>query len=195
MKTLIGPDRTVYWVGSPTLKDEEMDAAVVEVNAVAQEVAKHHPKVHYVDAYKLFSGNDGKYAGDLPDETGEVITMRAGDGVHLTMDGAAYLARNVYQLVDTQCGVTEQKVDGAVKPTIESEGSTQVAPSCGFVVGRVRHQQRRRHHPDDPTRTRADRADDDDAAPARHRSAADDSCADDDHGGVRVEPVNAGARR
>ena len=135
MKTLIGPGRTVYWVGSPTLKDEKMDAAVVEVNAVAQEVAKHHPKVHYVDAYKLYSGTDGKYAGDLPDETGEVVTMRAGDGVHLTMDGAGYLARNVYRLVDTQCGVTEQKVDGAVKPTIESEGSTQVAPSSGSSSG------------------------------------------------------------
>ena len=77
-------------------KDEKMDAGGVEVNAVAQEVAKRHPEVHYVDAYKLFSDTDGKYAGDLPDETGKVVTMRAGDGVHLTMDGADYLARTVY---------------------------------------------------------------------------------------------------
>ncbi len=62
MKTLIGPGRTVYWVGSPTLKDEKMDAAVVEVNVVAQEVAKHHSKVHYVDAYKLYSDATGAYA-------------------------------------------------------------------------------------------------------------------------------------
>src|SRR6476661_1092923 len=46
MKTLVGSGRTVYWLGSPTLKDERMDAAVVEVNAVAQEVAKRHPEVH-----------------------------------------------------------------------------------------------------------------------------------------------------
>ena len=44
------------------------------------------------------------------------------------MDGADYLARQVYKLVDAQCGVTEQKVDGATKQTIETEGSTQVAP-------------------------------------------------------------------
>ena len=56
--------------------------------------------------------------------------MRAGDGVHFTMDGADYLARQVYKLVDAQCGVTEQKVDGATKQTIESEGSTQVAPGA-----------------------------------------------------------------
>ena len=65
MKTLIGPGRTVYWVGAPTLKDDEKDRAVVEVNAVAQEVAKKHPEVHYVDDYKLFSDTDGGFAYDL----------------------------------------------------------------------------------------------------------------------------------
>jgi hypothetical protein len=130
MTTLIGTGRTVYWIGSPTLKDEKMDAAVVEVNAVAREEAKRHPEVQYIDAYKLFSDRDGKFATDLPDETGKVVTMRAGDGVHLTMDGAGYLARSVYKLVDAQCAVTEQKVAGAAKTTIESEGSTQVAPGA-----------------------------------------------------------------
>jgi hypothetical protein len=130
MQTLIGTGRTVYWIGSPTLKDEKMDAAVVEVNAIAQEVAKRHSEVQYVDAYKLFSGTDGKFAADLPDGSGNVVTMRAGDGVHLTMDGADYLARAVYKLVDAQCAVTAQKVPGVTKATIESEGSTQVAPSA-----------------------------------------------------------------
>src|SRR5947208_3064033 len=65
MKTLTGPGRTVYWVGSPTLKDPKMDAAVVDVNAVAQDVAKQHGHVHYVDAYKLFSGADGTFSAEL----------------------------------------------------------------------------------------------------------------------------------
>jgi hypothetical protein len=133
MKTLIGPGRTVYWLGAPTLKDKEQDDAVVEVNAVAQQVAQRHSKVHYVDTYKLFSDSDGTgsaFAYDLPDEQGNVVTMRAGDGVHLTMDGADYLSRQVYKLIDAQCGVTEQKVEGATKQAIETEGSTQVAPSA-----------------------------------------------------------------
>ncbi len=128
MKTLVGAGRTVYWLGSPPLKDQNMDEAVVQVNAVAQDVAKRHPQVHYVDTYKIFSDTDGTFAYDLPDENGTLTTMRAGDGVHFTMDGADYLARQVYKLVDAQCAVTEQKVDGVTKPTIESEGSTQVAP-------------------------------------------------------------------
>ena len=38
--------------------------------------------------------------------------------------------QQVYKLVDAQCAMTEQKVDGAAKQTIESEGSTQVAPGA-----------------------------------------------------------------
>jgi hypothetical protein len=130
MKTLAGPGRTVYWLGAPTLRDDNMDSAVVQVNAVMRDAATRHPTVHYVDTYKLFSDTDGKFSSDLPDETGKVVTMRAGDGVHLTTDGADYLAGQVYKLVDAQCGVTEQKVEGAAKRTIETEGSTQVAPGA-----------------------------------------------------------------
>ena len=112
-----------------------MDGGAVVVNAIAQDVAKRHSQVHYVDAYQLFSDTNGEYSGDLPDESGTVVTMRGGDGVHFTMDGADHLARAVYKLVDAQCGVTEQKVEGAAKATIESEGSTQVAPGSGSSSG------------------------------------------------------------
>jgi hypothetical protein len=85
--------------------------------------------VHYVDTHAIFADTDGTFAFDLPDETGTTVTMRAGDGVHLTADGADHLARQVYTLVDAQCAVTEQQVEGAALATIQTEGSTQVAPS------------------------------------------------------------------
>jgi hypothetical protein len=128
MTTLVGSGRTVYWLGSPTLEDPKMDAAVVQVDAIAQQESALHAKVHYVDTYKLFSDAQGSFSFNLPDENGKVKTMRTGDGVHFTTDGADYLARQVYKLVDIQCGVTEQKVEGAAKEPIQTEGSTQVAP-------------------------------------------------------------------
>ncbi len=68
-----GAHRVRWLECTPTLKDAgQMDAPVVEVNAVAQEVAKRHPKVHYVDTYKLFSDTDGTFSYDLPDEQGMV---------------------------------------------------------------------------------------------------------------------------
>jgi hypothetical protein len=134
---LTASGRTAYWVGAPILKDEKMNAAVAQINAVAAEVVKRHSDAHFVDAYKLFSDPDGHFALNLPDETGKLVTMRAGDGVHLTTNGGDYLARAVFKLVDAQCGITAQKVDGAAKQTIESEGSTQVAPgsSTGSSTG------------------------------------------------------------
>jgi hypothetical protein len=119
--------RTVYWVGAPRLKDDKMDEGAAAVNEVAQQVIAKHPKVVYVDAHKLFSDTDGKYAQNLPDETGKLVTMRAGDGVHLTVDGGDYLARAVFEPLNAQCRITAQKVDGQTKATIQTEGSTQVA--------------------------------------------------------------------
>jgi hypothetical protein len=129
--------RTVYWVGAPHLKDQKMDDGASAVNAVAQDVVAKHKNVVYVDSHKLFSDTDGKYAQNLPDETGKVVTMRAGDGVHLTVDGGDYLARAVYKELDAQCRITAQKVEGQVKQTIQTEGSTQVAPGSGSNGGTV----------------------------------------------------------
>jgi hypothetical protein len=131
LTSLEGSGRTVYWVGAPILKDDAMNKGVAQVDAVAAEVVKRHPNAEYVDAYKLFSDADGQFASNLPDATGKVVTMRAGDGVHLTPAGADYLANAVFKLVDAQCRITEQKVEGQAKQTIESEGSTQVAPGSG----------------------------------------------------------------
>ena len=196
MKTLIGPGRTVYWVGSPTLKDEKMDAAVVEVNAVAQEVAKHHPKVHYVDAYKLYSGTDGKYAGDLPDETGEVVTMRAGR--RCAPDHGRRRLPGAQRVPARRHAVRGDRAEGRRRGQADDRERGQHAgrAELGLVVGRVRFEQRRRHHPDDPARTRADRAADDAAARARHRTDDRRATSADDHdAAARVEPVIAGARR
>jgi len=132
-----GGTRTVYWVGAPILKDDKMDTGASQVNAVAQQVIAKHPEAVYVDAHKLFSDTDGKFAQNLPDETGKLVTMRAGDGVHLTVDGGDYLARAVFKPLDTQCRITAQKVSGQTKQTIQTEGSTQVAGGSSSGGGTV----------------------------------------------------------
>jgi hypothetical protein len=138
MLTALGADgRTVYWVGAPILKDDSMDEGAAAVNAVAAGVVAKHTNAEFVDAHKLFAGTDGKFALNLPDETGKLVTMRAGDGVHLTVDGAKYLARAVYTQLDTQCRITAQTVTGHDKSTIQTEGSTQVAPGSKTSGGTV----------------------------------------------------------
>jgi hypothetical protein len=121
----VGGGRTVYWIGGPTLEDDRTEE-IQQLNAVAQEVAAGHDEVTYVDAYALFSDENGEYADSLPDETGEVVQVRAGDGIHLTPEGGDRLAKAVFDLVDAQCNVTAQADPSQPQDVTETEGSDSI---------------------------------------------------------------------
>jgi hypothetical protein len=110
MDILVGADhRTVFWLGPPTLGTQNLDAGAKEVGEVMrQEAAKRAPDVQYLDTYKLFSTTDGQYSRHILDENGNEITARIPDGVHFTEDGAQYLARAVFKLVDARWHMTAQ---------------------------------------------------------------------------------------
>jgi hypothetical protein len=121
--------RTVVWIGSPAFEDDRRDAAIKQLDDLARDVVAKHENVAFVDAYTLFTDADGEYAASLPpldDPDAEAVPVRAGDGVHLTTQGADRLARVVYGILDAQCGTTAQALDGVVKGTIQTEGSTLV---------------------------------------------------------------------
>jgi hypothetical protein len=110
MDLLVGPNhRTVFWLGPPTLGTPFMDAGAKELGEVMrQEAAKRAGDVEYLDTYKLFSTPDGQYSRHILDEHGNQITARIGDGVHFSEDGAQYLARAVFALVDARWHFTSQ---------------------------------------------------------------------------------------
>jgi hypothetical protein len=121
--------RTVVWIGSPVFEDERRDAAIKQIDDLAHDVVAKHENVAYVDAYTLFTDADGEYAeslAPLDEPDAEPVPVRAGDGVHLTSQGAERLARAVYAIVDGQCRTTAQALEGVVKGTIQTEGSTLV---------------------------------------------------------------------
>ena len=109
-------DRTVIWIGAPTMRDSQRDKGVLEVNRVMREEAeKRGPHVIYVDAYSMFSDENGEYADRLdvpvgPESPGETksVRVRVGDGVHLTPAGADFLATPVFSLLDSRYRLTAQ---------------------------------------------------------------------------------------
>ena len=125
MTLLIGENRTVYWVGSPVLEDDD-DLRVAQLNQVFQEVAARHPEVVYVDAYGLFATPEGDYTSSLTNGDGETILMRADDGVHFTPEGGDHLANAIFAQLDPQCSLLSQAVPDAAKDVIETEGSSRV---------------------------------------------------------------------
>jgi hypothetical protein len=126
MTVLVGPGRTVYWVGAPIMESDSFSEQVQMANDVAVRVAQRHPEVTYVDAYTRFSSLEGQYVSSIDTGDGETTTVRAGDGVHFTPDGGDYLAEAVFPLLDEEFCVTAQAVPGAPKDVLETKGSTQV---------------------------------------------------------------------
>ena len=134
MDVLVGdsPHRTVFWIGAPTLETKTLDDGVVALDRVIkEEAAKRAPSVVFVDGYKLFSGPGGGYTNDLTDETGHEFRARISDGVHFTADGAQYLAKALFKLIDARWHV-QQHADRA--HPIEwklAEGSGEAVPGIG----------------------------------------------------------------
>jgi uncharacterized protein len=123
---LAGNGRVVYWVGAPVMADPAYSERVKAVNEVFRDVAARHPGVVYVDAYAAFSRPDGTYAPTLPVPGRKISRVRGADGIHFTPEGGALLATTVFDRLDPACRVTQQAVEGLMKPTIEAKGSSSV---------------------------------------------------------------------
>jgi hypothetical protein len=129
MRILVGPGagREVYWVNAPVMRDEDLEKNVLKVDEIQRSVATMFPQVTFIDAHTLFADELGEYQSSLPDETGDDVTMRAGDGIHFTGEGAKHLARKIFGELDTRWKILAQAVPGQQKEVIVTEGSTQVS--------------------------------------------------------------------
>jgi hypothetical protein len=126
LNILLGTNRKVIWVGAPIIRDKDQNDNVQLVNAIARSVVAQHRDAQYFDDYALFSDADGKYAASLPDDTGKLVQVRAGDGVHFTPEGGDRLARAIFKIIDTRCHVQAQAVPTEPKQAIETAGSQEV---------------------------------------------------------------------
>jgi hypothetical protein len=131
METLIGgaKHRQVIWLGAPTLRDKTLDEGALEVDKVfAAEAKKYAPDVVYVDTYKLFEGPDGKFSRTIVDAKGKEIDARIGDGVHFTPDGAAYLAKAIFGLIDGRWHLMQQADPSHPIGWTYAEGNGELVP-------------------------------------------------------------------
>jgi hypothetical protein len=110
MDLLVGTNhRPVIWLGPPTLGAKNLNSGAVAINQVMKEEAgKRRGDVTYIDTYKLFQAPDGSYSRSITDELGKQIQARIADGVHFTEDGAQYLARAVFKVLDEHWNIAKQ---------------------------------------------------------------------------------------
>jgi len=120
--------RSVYWVGSPTLRDDRKNRAVEQVNDVARERFSERNDATFVDAYDLFS-DDGEYTPTRPGVDGDDVRVRTNDGIHFTPAGGELLATYVFAYIDEHCDVERQAVEDRDQPVRQSPGSGEVPGS------------------------------------------------------------------
>jgi hypothetical protein len=99
MDQLLGLGRRVYWVGQPVMGGVNFDRLMRRVTAVVREEAAERLGARLIDAYRLFQGDDGGFASELPDETGNPVTVRSTDGIHYTAGGGRRLAGTIWEIL------------------------------------------------------------------------------------------------
>jgi hypothetical protein len=86
----------VVWIGLPQTQSPKQTQRFDVVNAVVQrEARKREGRAAFIDTYTLFAGDDGGYTEYLPNSSGKLIKVRAGDGVHFEREGGDMIARQV----------------------------------------------------------------------------------------------------
>jgi hypothetical protein len=79
--------KRVYWVGLPVMPDKGQTKQAGRLNELFKAAAARHPDVVYVDTFGLLTDKKGRFDA----------SVRSGDGVHFTNEGAARIAGAVWK--------------------------------------------------------------------------------------------------
>ncbi|HEY3212937.1 MAG TPA: DUF459 domain-containing protein [Actinomycetota bacterium] len=98
----------VVWVGIPIVKERQRWDFYRRVNDIYRDTASADPLSTYVDAWTPFEGRDGGYTAFVRNDRGDLVEVRASDGVHFTQTGYSFLARMAIRAADRAFGMPEK---------------------------------------------------------------------------------------
>jgi len=106
MRGFARSDRRVYWIGMPIARSDRHTQVYRVVNDAVRKAAAGVPGVEFVDIWAMFAPN-GRYQDSFANEYGTVERMRSDDGIHLSVAGAAYLARHLLKVLNEDWHLTD----------------------------------------------------------------------------------------
>ena len=97
----------LVWIGLPISHDAAQTARFDAINSIVQQEAKRRPaRVTYLDTYFFFAGDNGGFAQYIPDDSGQLVKMRADDGVHFERPAGDLIARSVLDRLSRRFDLT-----------------------------------------------------------------------------------------
>ena len=105
MDILTKGGRRVYWVGNPIMKDFGYRERIAMMNHIYEAEAEKHPGVTFVSTWPALANEKGSYAEYLKDENGDLVLMRAPDGIHLSRAGGDRMAQVVLDVIEKDWGM------------------------------------------------------------------------------------------
>jgi len=101
METITRNGGFLVWIGLPISRDAEQTLRYDVINTIVQsEAAKRPGRASYLDTYFFFAGDGGGYSEYSADETGKLVKMRAGDGVHFERPAGDLIAEKVLEQLE-----------------------------------------------------------------------------------------------
>jgi uncharacterized protein len=98
----------VVWVGIPIVKERQRWGFYRNVNEIYGEAAASDPNSTYVDTWNAFEGRDGGYSAFVRSDHGQLVEVRAADGVHFTQAGYGMLGRLALRAADEAFGMPQR---------------------------------------------------------------------------------------
>lgn len=87
------PRAKVYWVGVPPMGELPLATEVKQINAALHSMCRSTTGCNFIDTTRAFADANGHYSRHAKDAaSGETLTIRTADGVHMTDAGAKLLA-------------------------------------------------------------------------------------------------------
>lgn len=87
--------KKVIWLGLPDMKDPVHAVYAKDVNELVRVEASTRPQVTIFDTAPVLSRTPGKYKAYVMGASGDIITVRNQDGIHVSPDGAKRLAEAI----------------------------------------------------------------------------------------------------
>lgn len=114
----------MIWVGLPIMRSDRMSKEALVLNEMYKEHASKAGAI-YVDIWEAFGDDHGAFAASGPDVDGQVVKLRAADGIHFTKAGARKLAHFVEDEI--------RRILDATEPD-DGTGFAKLSPSQGTVL-------------------------------------------------------------